>query len=80
MGAAVEAAQPRRAIFTGPSLITIALLSLEVENAIPRAIWKALPGLLVQSATIKAFPAFFANTRAIHAKSVIRARGIGAIH
>ena len=56
-----------------------ALLQLQVELSVPRAVGQALPGLAVQLAAVEAAPALPAHARTGNAETVARAGGIGAV-
>ena len=67
------------AVVAGPLSPADALLQLQVELAVPRAVRQALPGLAVQLAAVEAAPALPAHARARHAEPVARASGVGAV-
>ena len=79
MSAAVERADLRPATVSGPTLLALATLELEVEEAVVGAIRQTLPGLLVELLAALALPALLADALALHAEAVAGAVGVGAV-
>ena len=79
MWTTIKVAQFWSTIVSNPAFETTTLLGFEVKNTVTWTIGKALTGLFIQDAAIQTFPAFFANTRSIHTKSVIWTSWIRAI-